>query len=322
MQIVAVATGLVAPASRASATLPPATLRAWRGVALGADASLQLYHPDIKEADRLIAACLTEVNRLEKIFSLYRPDSALCRLNRKGQLDEPPLELVTLLATSRDVARSTGGAFDPTVQPLWEVFAGHFAAPQSDPEGPPAALIRAALDRVGVQSVEIEARSIRFRKPGMAVTLNGIAQGYVTDRVVELLRANGMEHSLADMGEVRALGARPDGAPWSVGLEDPIAPGHVATTIALDNRAVSTSGGYGLRFDPAGRFNHIFVPSTGECSHGSLSVSVVAETATLADALSTAFCVMPLADAQATARRLGARAYFTLLDGSRISSEE
>jgi thiamine biosynthesis lipoprotein len=208
----------------------------------------------------------------------------------------------------------------PGVQPLWDLYARHFAEAKADPAGPTSASILAALERLGMAEVEVQPGRICFRRPHMAITLNGIAQGYISDRVVELLRANGMQHALVDMGEVRAIGARPEGAPWTVGLEDPIFPGHVATTISLVDRAVSTSGAYGFHFDAAGRFNHIFDPRTGGTSDTFLSVSVVAKAATLADALSTGFSVMSLADAQATALKLGVMAYFTLMDGSRVSS--
>src|SRR5215469_17042537 len=89
-----------------------ALLHRWQGIALGADASLQLYHPDAVEAARLIADALAEVHRLERIFSLYDQSSALCRLNRAGALADPPQELVELLAVSGRIHRATGGAFD------------------------------------------------------------------------------------------------------------------------------------------------------------------------------------------------------------------
>src|SRR6476646_4791290 len=96
-------------------------LRIWRGVALGADAMLQLNHPDPDKANRMIEACIAEVSRLERIFSLYCEDSALCRLNREGRLDDPPVELVELLGRSNEFSRLTDGAFDVTVQPLWKL---------------------------------------------------------------------------------------------------------------------------------------------------------------------------------------------------------
>ena len=303
---------------------PPGTtraaplLRVWRGVALGADAVLQVHHPDPAVADRLIEAGLAEVERLERVLSLYRQESALARLNRDGQLAEPPPDLLRLLGEAASYSRLTAGAFDLTVQPLWDVYAAHFAQPGADPAGPPAEALAAAVARVGHDRVEADPALVRFTRPGMAITPNGIGQGYVTDRVVELLRRGGIEHALVDMGETRAIGAYPDGGSWRIGLEDPAAPGQAAETIPLADRAVATSGGYGTLFDPAGRFNHIFEPQTGRTSWRYRAVSVIAPTATMADALSTAFCVMPLDQTRAVAARLGIAVHLALPDGSRL----
>lgn len=291
----------------------------WRGVALGADASLRIYHPDAAEAGRMIADALAEVRRLERVFSLYDEASALSRLNREGELADPPQELVELLATSARYARATGGAFDPTVQPLWALYAKHFGMADADPNGPPPAAIGSARAKWGYQRVTVDAGKVAFAQSGMALTLNGIAQGYITDRVAELLRARGVTHTLVDMGETRALDAHPAGRPWSIGIKDPRAEDRLLATLALDNQAVSTSGGYGTEFDAAGRFNHIFDPATGLCAGRYLSVSVVAPTATCADALSTAFSVMPVERAVCVLKEVGAtQACFVLMDGSMI----
>ena len=289
----------------------------WRGVALGADASLRIYHPDAAEAERMIADALAEVHRLERVFSLYDNSSALSRLNRDGELPDPPQELVELLAMSERYARATGGAFDPTVQPLWTLYAKHFSLADADSDGPSPADIKGGVAKCGYRRMNVEAGKVAFEQPGMALTLNGIAQGYITDRVAELLRARGVTHTLVDMGETRALDAHPAGRPWSIGIKDPRAEDRLLATLALDSQAVSTSGGYGTEFDAAGRFNHIFDPVTGLCANRYLSVSVVAPTATCADALSTAFSVMPVDRAVSALEELGAtRACFVLMDGS------
>lgn len=291
----------------------------WRGVALGADASLRIYHPDAAEAQRMIADALAEVHRLERVFSLYDEASALSRLNREGELADPPQELVELLATSERYARATGGAFDPTVQPLWTLYAKHFSTAGADPNGPSPADIGDVVAKCGYQRVIVDIGKVAFAQPGMALTLNGIAQGYITDRVAELLRARGVTHTLVDMGETRVLDVHPTGRPWSVGIKDPRAEDRLLATLALDNQAVSTSGGYGTEFGSAGRFNHIFDPATGLCAGRYLGVSVVAPTATCADALSTAFSVMPMDRAVSALQELGAtRACFVLMDGSMI----
>ena len=290
-------------------------LRVWRGSALGADACIQLHHP---EAERLIGLCLEEIQRLEAVFSLYRPDSALSRLNRAGELADPPFDLVRLLSESAGFSALTDGAFDPTVQPLWTLYAGHFAIPGADPEGPPEGAVREALARVGWRGVVVEADRIAFARPGMALTLNGIAQGYITDRVIELLRRHGVERVLADLGETRALGRHPDGTPWRVGLEDPGRRGTTSRTLYLEDRALSTSGGYGTLFEPSGRFNHLFDPTSGRCAERWPAVSVVAASATVADALSTAFCFMPLEEMRAALARTGGSAYVARDEGGRI----
>jgi thiamine biosynthesis lipoprotein len=301
---------------------PSARLRVWRGVALGADATLQIHHPDARSADRLIERCLAEVQRLERVFSLYRGDSAIATLNRQGFLEHPPTDFVQLLGRSEQFSRLTDGAFDATVQPLWRLYAAHFGRRHPDPRGPSDHARRAALACVGHSGVAVDASRVRFDRVGMGLTLNGIAQGYITDRVAELLLNCGLEHALVDMGEIRALGERPGGGPWEVGLEDPTAPDRIAQTLGIRNLAVSTSGGYGTRFDAAGRFNHIFDPANGMTSTRYLSVSVVGPRATDADALSTAFSVMPFERVQGIVRQLGITAYFTLPDGSRLCTPQ
>ncbi|WP_395456606.1 FAD:protein FMN transferase [Azospirillum melinis] len=296
-------------------------VRVWRGVALGADASLTIAHPDPAEADRLIALSLEEVERLERVFSLYRPDSALRRLNRDGRLDDPPADLVRLLSEAAAFGRATGGAFDPTVQPLWQLYAGHFERANADPAGPPESAIRAARALVDVRALRVEPNRIAFAAGGMAVTLNGIAQGYVTDRVTERLKTEGIGNVLVDMGELRALGHHPSGRPWTVGLADPANfdlanPDHTTTTVELTDSAMATSGGYGTQFDAAGRFTHLFDPASGACAAQWLAVTVRAPDATTADALSTALSVVPAERIPAIlAAYPGVTARFTHPDG-------
>ena len=202
--------------------------------------------------------------------------------------------MVSLLKTSLYFSELTGGAFDPTVQPLWALYARHFSSDRPDPDGPPADLLADALARVGSKGLLVSDTRVALVKHGAAVTLNGIAQGYATDRVVDMLRKAGLSTSLVDMGEVRAIGARPDGAAWHVGLADPDRPGALAGTVDLIDRAVATTAGAGFRFDASGRFTHLFDPATGRSPSAFRMVSVVAPTATEADALSTAFSLMSL----------------------------
>ena len=269
----------------------PGALATWRGLALGGMAELQIHHEDKAVAERMIQLSVAELRRLEGYFSLYQPDSLLVRLNRDGMIAAPPVEFSDLVQQSLQFAHLTGGTFDPTVQPLWALFEQHFSQTGANPDGPSADLVKAALSKVGHTDVLADKNRVVLQKRGAQLTFNGIAQGYITDRVVALLKNNGIDKSLVDMGEARAIGGHPDGRPWSVGIKNP-SNGQIAETLALEDKALATSGTYGFKFDAKGKFSHIFNPSTGTSVSPYDSVTVITPTATAADALATAFCLM------------------------------
>jgi thiamine biosynthesis lipoprotein len=297
-----------------------ARLVEWQGVALGANASIRIHHHDIATAEQALRLVLQDVRRLESVLSLYRPDSALSLLNRQGSLAAPAPELVDLLQASQQYAALTNGAFDPTIQPLWALYSRYFAQRQATQNGPTAADIAATLQAVGLDRVLVSRDRIVFRRPGMAISLNGIAQGYVTDRVVERLRQHGIAHTLVDMGESRALGHHPDGRPWRAMIADPVEPGQDGLIVPLVDAALATSGSYGFRFDAAGRFHHIFDPHNGHSPQRYRSVSVMMPTAMAADALSTAFTLMAPEAIDGVLRRLGTgRAHLITAKGQAVT---
>ncbi|REC53928.1 FAD:protein FMN transferase [Rhodosalinus sediminis] len=256
---------------------PAAPVRRWEGRALGARAAIRLAHPD---GARIAARAFAEIERLESVFSLYRAGSALARLNRDGRLDAPPVELVECLGLCGAVHRATEGRFDPTVQPLWTLHAEAHAAGRA-PEG---AVVAAALDRVGWAGVGVSAAAITLR-PGMALTLNGVAQGYIADRVAALLRAEGLSEVLVDTGEHHAIGGD-----WPVTL---VSGAGTEGRLALRDRALASSAPQGTVFDAAGVAGHILDPRAGmPAAPRWRLVSVTAPRAALADALSTALVLM------------------------------
>ncbi|WP_422374658.1 FAD:protein FMN transferase [Roseibium sp.] len=293
IRICAAATAGLALPSTASAA--GAKLHRWTGVALGARAEINLVLKSAEEAEYLFKRIEAEIRRLEAIFSLYRTDSELSRLNRDGHLAAPSQELVELLGLSRRLFELTEGAFDPTVQRLWELHARQTAQASSDAEQPAA--FDDALSRTGFDRIVVEAAGIRFRDPGMAITLNGIAQGYITDRVATLLTAAGCLNTLVDLGEISATGtAPPESGPvtagWPVTLRpDPGQPDQQAD-VHLNNMAVASSARLGTTFDQAGARSHILDPRSGlPVANDLLGASVLAPTAALADGLSTAALV-------------------------------
>ncbi len=272
-------------------------LHQWTGTSLGSPSRLLLYHHDGVAAARIAGKCAAEIERLERIFALYRADSEIARLNRDGRIEPPSFDLLTVLAQCQRLSALSGGAFDVSVQPLWKLYAAHFFgnndAPQ--PEGPPPRAIERTRRLVDWQAIDVGTRRIVLRHPGMGLTLNGVAQGYVTDRITDILGAHGCNRTFADLGcsEMRAVGRHADGRPWRVGLADPRQPENIDVSLDLCDRSVCTSGGYGTKFEATGRFHHLFDPFTGASAHHYIAVSVFAASATIADALSTALYVTP-----------------------------
>lgn len=270
----------------------------WRGVVLGARATVRLAHPDRQRAQQMLHAGLAEIERLEQIFSLYRPTSALSRLNHDGVLASPPADLLRLLSLTLRISRISNGTFDPTVQPLWRLYADHFArrrpiAASSRP-APPQRAIAPVKALVDWRRIMLSADKIAFSQPGMAVTLNGIAQGYIGDQVAALLRRMGLRHALVNLGEISALGRHPDGRGWTVGIANPDRRPGLAHRLSLSDAAIATSGqthADGQRRSPA--FGHILDPRSGLPAQLHRSVSVIASSAAIADGLSTAAFLLP-----------------------------
>ncbi|GKY89571.1 FAD:protein FMN transferase [Sinisalibacter aestuarii] len=286
----------------------------WTGTALGGLASMTLWHSSERVARRAIDRLQVEIDRLENIFSLHRPESEISRLNREGGLLAPSPALLEVLDQSRRVADQSGGAFDPTIQPLWQLFAAKLSGE------PPLNRMQltATLARVDYTALSATARAIRLGRTGMAVSLNGIAQGYMTDRVTELLGNEGFEHAVIELGETRALGSAPDGTPFAIGLVDPAAPATLDRDVALANASLSVSGGYGTPLGAAGR-HHIFDPRTGESAMRLSRVAVISPKAVWADALSTAIYVAGEDAAPALlAAYPASRAILTRRDGSGV----
>ncbi len=256
-----------------------AQITQWHGTALGAEAAIYLDHPD---APAIISRAVAEITRLENIFSLYRADSALSQVNALGRLDAPPFELLECLALCSRVHAATAGLFDPTVQPLWQLYTTSFAAGTA----PTAAQIADLLPQVGLQHLSYDAEAIRMA-PGLALTLNGVAQGFIADKVAEMLEADGLTDILINTGEFRALGQMPGAKGWPVKL---ISGGEVNLT----SRALATSSPLGTVFDAKGTVGHILNPATGvPATPVWTSISISAPSSALADALSTSACLMP-----------------------------
>jgi len=320
ISIVAAAAGLPLMIAAVRATAPAGQFFNWQGEVLGALSELTLWHTDAAKAQRTILQVRGEIARYERIFSLYLEDSEISRLNAAGTLRKPSPELRGLVEESQRFGALSEGAFDISVQPLWRLYEAHFWS-HADVQADIAARARdVARDLVDYRQIDTGTAHIGFARAGMAITLNSVAQGFITDAIADLLRNEGFESAVVDLGEFHTLGRHPDGHPWRIGIRSAMAQGGIARTVELENMALAVSGGYGTTFEPTGRFHHIFDPHTGASANGLADVAVIGPRATAANGLSTAICVAGEARAAALlAACPGTRAILTRPDGTSVT---
>ena len=240
--------------------------------------------------EALLDAAEARVRELEALWSVTDPDSEIFALNRDG-FAALSGDAAGLLAGALELCGRTGGALDITIYPVvraWGFTTGEYAVPD-------AQTIRELLSRVDYTRVGLdEAAGTASLPDGAAVDLGSVAKGYTGDALAALLKSRGVESALLDLGgNIQAVGARPDGSPWRVGVRDPEGE-ELLGVVEIAGRAVVTSGGYERYFERDGvRYWHIIDPAAGAPARSGLqSVTVVGESGLLCDALSTALFVM------------------------------
>jgi thiamine biosynthesis lipoprotein len=251
---------------------------------------LVVLHQDRAIANRAMDAALIELKRVEAVLSLYRPDSELCRLNRDGTLTHPHPYLFEVLSKAQELSGLSAGAFDVTVQPLWELYttakrAGRVPEPDE---------LETARRKVNWRKLTVTPDLIKLEEPGMAVTLNALAQGFAADRVLAALRSHSIQHALVNTGEIGAIGRKETGEPWTVGIQHPRQPDAYVALASLVDCCMATSGDYATRFSDDYVRHHIFDPATGQSPRELASVTVTAPAGLDADGLATAILVLGL----------------------------
>jgi thiamine biosynthesis lipoprotein len=260
---------------------------------LGTFVVITAYAASNAQAHSAINAAFDEIRRVDSVFSIHRPDSELSRVNAAAQRETVSVsdELATVVGSALEVACDTGGAFDPTVGPmvqLWGFLWKEHRFPGSNE-------LAAARTRVGYRLIELDSREhqIRFLTNGVSLDLNAIAKGYAVDCAIEKLRSHGISNAMVRAGgDLRVIGSPPGEASWTVQLEDPGRKG-MRKSIQLRDQALSTSGSYENFFIREGRrYSHLLDPRTGWPVEGIASCSVIGRTCTESDAWSTALFVL------------------------------
>jgi thiamine biosynthesis lipoprotein len=279
--------------------------------------AITVLHHNASDSRRAIDAAFTELEAIEASLSLYRPDSQVSQLNRHGELANPTSHLSRLLQVAQDTSDRTEGAFDISVQPLWELYADA----QKVGQLPSDRDVEIARRQVGWKRVRLGRDRVELRGDGTRITLNGLAQGYAADRVLEILRTHGIDHALIDTGEISTLGNRSPHDDWTVGIQHPRNEDAYISLARLAGRCLATSGDYATTFTPDRRHHHLFNPDTGHSPAEFSSVSIVADTALTADVLSTALFVMGLDRGLAFIREfVGVDAFVVLKNGQTVKT--
>jgi thiamine biosynthesis lipoprotein len=253
----------------------------------GAPCTIKFYYIGDERAKEIIGVIDLELTRLDSLLNYFSENSLVSELNRNSRVQAPG-DVIFLFSMCDSVARLTHGLFDITIAPLLEIWGFY----RTEKFLPSQNLIDQAMQLVDYRRIRISSDSI-YLDPGMKVDLGGIAQGYAADRAALILRQRHVKSAIIDIGgEVLAIGRSPQGRPWRVGIKHPREMG-IIETIELENAAVSTSGDYEKFFivDDQ-RYPHIIDPKTGLPAQDFASVTIIADNATYADALSTAVAIM------------------------------
>ena len=259
--------------------------------AMGTLVSVVALGPSRERLEDALGRAFEAMDRLIGLLNRFDSASPVFHLNATGRLEGPPPEVGEVVSRALDYHRLTRGAFDVSVAPLVDLFWDRLM--RETPVAPTAAEVAEALARVGAEHVVLSRRRIGLARPGMRLTLDGIAKGYIVDAVAAVLDHGGVRRYLVNAGgDIRARGANAEQRPWTIAVEDPWRRDGFPDTIHLSDAAVATSGSYERYFDHDRAYHHIVDAATGRSPVHCSSVSVVAPTALAADALATSVFLM------------------------------
>lgn len=253
-----------------------------------------------EHAEEAVEAGIDEIQRLDALLSTGNADSEVAQINANGggTMSEDTSYLVK---RALDIYQSTNGAFDISIYPvmqLWGFTTGDFAVPSEENLAAKLALVDAGKISVTEENGET---SIALPE-GMEIDLGGIAKGYTSGRVMEIMKSYGVESAVINLGgNAHVLGNKTDGSQWKVGIQDPEDENGYLGGVSVTDKAIITSGGYERYFvdEATGvKYHHIIDPKTGySANNGLISVTIVSADSTLADGLSTSLFVLGTQDA-------------------------
>lgn len=264
-----------------------------------------------ENAQVALQAAEEEVGRLEQLLSHTLEGSDISRINAAGGAAVTVAEeTAQLLTRAQEIGANADGALDISIYPLVAAYGlptGEYRVPSAEER-----LNLLALAEDSAVAVDTEAATVTMGLPGMGITMGAVAKGYASQQAADLLREYGVTSALLTLGgNIQAVGAKPDGSPWKVAVQDPFSDDGFVGVLSVTDCAVITSGGYQRYFEveedgETVRYHHILDPQTGLPAYNGLSsVTIVTDDGYLGDALSTALFVMGLDQAAAYWRTQG-----------------
>ena len=278
--------------------------------------SLTAYGSNSEEA---VSKAVQEINRLDAMFSVGNEDSDVTKINENGS-GEVSEETAFIMNRAMQVSKETKGAFDIMIYPvmeLWGFTTKNYRVPESSE-------IADVLKHVSYTNVEVNGQQVTL-SDGASIDLGGIAKGYTSSRVIQIMKDCGIEHAIINLGgNVQVLGTKTDGSDWRVAIQNPDSESSYLGVLSTADKAVITSGGYERYFEQDGQvYHHIIDPQTGYPSESDLtSVTIVCSDGTTADALSTALFVMGLDGAKELYRSGSLDFEMILYDGIKVYVSE
>ncbi|MEE4244824.1 MAG: FAD:protein FMN transferase [Kangiellaceae bacterium] len=258
---------------------------------MGTQAAVEIWQPDQQKAKQQIQSVVDEMERINQTMSPYIATSGLSIINANAATRPVKVsqELFEILQRSIEFSRLTDGVFDISFASIGYKY------DYRNKQKPQQSFIDQHLDAIDYQAIQLDRqkRSVKFNKAKTKIDLGGIAKGLAVDNAIAILQRQGIKHAFVQAGgDSRVLGDR-RGRLWNIGIQHPRKEDEVITKIPLENVAVSTSGDYERFYIEDGeRIHHIIDPKTGKSSYSSLSVTVIAENSTKADALSTSVFIL------------------------------
>ena len=256
-----------------------------------------------EDGEEILIDAEQEIRRLERLFSVTMENSEISQLNAHAGKERVSLSEDTfrIITRGKEMGEQTNQAFDIAISPI--VKAWGFTT-EEEKHIPSEETLKKLMPLINLKDLQIDesASSAQLLKEGMAIDLGGIAKGYASDQLFELLKREGVSSGLFSLGgNIGAIGTKPQGKKWKIAIENPLDTNDYVGLLEIQDCFVITSGGYQRFFEENGkRYHHIIDSKTGyPADKGLLSVTVISQDGTKADALSTALFVMGLDDATA-----------------------